>query len=197
MDNIIKKGYLKVSGGHQLYFEEWGNPDYPPIFYLHGGPGSNFSDSNKLLFNPKKHHVIFHDKRGCGRSLPHASVQNNTTQDLIEDINRLADYLTIDKFSLAGGSWGSTLALLYTITHPERVKRLLLWSIYLARKFETDYVNEGHARYYYPEAWERFISNVPAENRKKGTEIMKYFAEKMRSEKQEIAIKYALEWAVS
>jgi proline iminopeptidase len=196
MRHIIKKGFLEVGDGHKMYFEEWGNPKAIPFFYLHGGPGSHFKDSNKLLFDPKKHHVIFHDQRGCGRSLPHGATQHNTTQDLIEDISRLASHLGIEKFTIVGGSWGSALSLLYAIANPKRVKQLLIWSIYLAREYEANYVNAGYPRYYFPEAWERFIKLVPSEAQKSGDQIMQYYAAKIRSKNEPEAKKYAFEWTL-
>lgn len=194
--NVLKSGHLSVGDGHELYFEEWGNPKATPMFYLHGGPGGGFSDSNKLLFYPKRHRVIFHDQRGAGRSTPYAATEHNTTQDLIADINKLADHLHIDSFILVGGSWGSTLALLYAIANPNRVQKLLVWSIFLARKFELDYVNEGYAKYTFPEAWERFISFVPPENRKSGKTIMQFYAEQIRSKDEAKALKFAAEWTL-
>lgn len=194
--NVLKSGHLSVGDGHELYFEEWGNPNATPMFSLHGGPGGGFSDSNKLLFDPKRHRVIFHDQRGAKRSTPYAATDHNTTQDLIADINNLADHLHIDSFILVGGSWGSTLALLYAIANPNRVQKLLVWSIFLARKFELDYVNEGYAKYTFPEAWERFISFVPPENRKSGKTIMQFYAEQIRSKDEAKALKFAAEWTL-
>lgn len=192
----MKQGYLDVGNGHTIYFEEWGNPHATPIFYFHGGPGGNFSEETKLLFNPKIHHVIFHDQRGCGKSTPYAETRHNTTQDLVEDVEKLADHLQIKKFTVMGGSWGSTLTLFYALYHPERINRIIIWSVYLASQLETDFVNEGYPRYTFPEAWERFISLVPQKNRKNGDTIMKYYAEKIRSKDKKIAKKYADEWTL-
>lgn len=191
--NIITSGYLPVGDGHKLYFEEWGNPEGTPIFYLHGGPGDGFSDSNKFLFDPQKHHVIFHDQRGSGKSTPYASTDQNTTQKLIGDITTLADHLHIDSFILIGGSWGSTLALLYAIAHPERVQQMILWGIFLVRQFEFDYFSEGYAQYTFPEAWERFSSLVPQEKRKTGNSIVQYYAKQIRSKDEAIAKKFVSE----
>lgn len=192
----MKHGHLDVGNGHRIYFENWGNLNASPILYLHGGPGGNFSDSNKLLFNPDKHRVIFHDQRGARKSTPYAETTHNTTQDLIADIDRLADHLKIDTFSLVGGSWGSTLSLLYAIVHPERVNRLVLWGIFLARQWESDYVNEGYPKHTFPEAWDRFISLVPPRNRTHGDAIMEYYAQTIRSKNKNTAKKYADEWSL-
>jgi proline iminopeptidase len=192
----MKSGYLDVGNGHKIYYEDWGNPKATPILYLHGGPGGNFSDETKLLFNEEKHRVIFHDQRGCGRSTPYAQTNHNTTQDLIEDIEKLTKYLNIDIFFVMGGSWGSSLSLLYTIAHPEKVIRLLLWGIYLVRQFETDYVNEGYPKFNFPGAWDRFISLVPESDRKNGDSIMSYYAKNIRSKDQATAKKFADEWTL-
>lgn len=194
--HIIKKGHLAVGDGHEIYFEEWGDSNGIPFVYLHGGPGGGFSESNKSLFDPQKHHVIFHDQRGCGRSTPYASTEHNTTQDLIADINALAKHFDFTSFILVGGSWGATLALLYTISHPERVTKLIIWSVYLVRKFEMDYVNEGHAKDHFPEAWDRFISLLPKDKQKTGDEIMHFYAEQIRSHDEKTAKKFATEWTL-
>jgi proline iminopeptidase len=194
--HVIKSGHLDAGGGHKIYFEEWGNKKAPVIFYLHGGPGTGFSDSNKLLFDPGIHHVVFHDQRGAGKSTPFAGTENNTTQDLISDIEKLRNHFGLDAMFVMGGSWGSALSLLYAIAHPKRVKRLLIWSVYLIRKFENDWINEGGARNTFPEAWERFIKLVPEKHRGSGTEIMKFFAGKIRSSDEKEAKRYADEWTL-
>lgn len=194
---LNNSGYLDTGDGHQIYWEDWGNKQARPILYLHGGPGGGFSDKNKALFDPAEHRVIFHDQRGSGRSKPFGETRKNTMQDLIADIEALRAHLGIvGKAYVAGGSWGSTLALLYALAHPEKVEKLLVWSIFLARQFEVDYVNEGYPRYSFPEAWERFIGLVPPSHRANGTAIMKYYAGKINSRDQEIAKKYADEWTL-
>ncbi len=195
MSNIISKGYLDVPGGHKLYFEEWGNPAAPAIFFLHGGPGAGFRTKHRRLFDPNIHHIVFYDQRGAGRSLPYASTTNNTTQDLIWDINILADHLKIKKFSLAGGSWGSALSLLYAIAHPERVQKLFLWSIYLVRKEDEENLL-GQSKKWFPEAWKRFISNVPESDRTTGEKIMNFYAKKIGSQDIEDARIFAAEWSL-
>ena len=195
MSNIISKGYLDVPGGHKLYFEEWGNPTAPVMLYLHGGPGAGFSNKNKRLFDPALHHIVFFDQRGSGKSLPYACTQNNSTQDLLEDINRLAEHLDIKKFSLVGGSWGSTLSLLYAIEHPHRVNKLFLWSIYLVRREDEENLF-GLAQKWFPEAWERFISFVPHSDRMTGEKIMQYYANKFTSDDSDEVRKYANEWSL-
>lgn len=193
--HINAKGFLDTDG-HRIYWEDWGNPDAKPIFALHGGPGGGFSDRHKLLFDSKIHRVIFHDQRGSGRSTPFASTENNTTQDLVKDIELLRTHLGLERIHVTGGSWGSALTLFYAIAHPERVDRMLIWSLFLARQFEVDFVNEGYPRYFFPDAWERFISLVPKGNRKTGDDVMRYYAEKIRSDDVAVATKYADEWTL-
>lgn len=194
--NVLKNGFLEVEGGHSLYWEEWGNPEAPLILHLHGGPGTGFSDSHKSLYDPEKHHVLFSDQRGSGLSTPFAETANNTTQDLIKDIEKLREHFGAEKLRVVGGSWGCTLSLLYAIEHPERVDRLLLWSAYLIRQFETDFVNEGYPRYFFPEAWNRFIAFVPEEHRTDGDSIMQYYASQINSNDPETARRYADEWTL-
>jgi len=195
-NNVNDSGYLTVDNGHQIYWEDWGNPKGAPIISLHGGPGSGFNDSHKALFDPKLHHVIFHDQRGSGRSKPFASTDHNTTQDLIGDIELLRKKFDIEAAHIVGGSWGSSLSLLYAIAHPERTKSLLIWGVYLVRQFETDWVNEGYPRYNFPAEWHRFISLVPESDRKNGASIMKYYAEQMRSNDVATSKKFAVEWTL-
>ncbi len=110
MNNINSSGFLDVGDGHQLYFEDWGNPDGIAIIHNHGGPGNGFSDQHKALYDPKIHHVIFHDQRGAGRSTPFATTENNTTLDLINDIEFICEHFGLDTIYIAGGSWGSALS---------------------------------------------------------------------------------------
>jgi proline iminopeptidase len=195
-NHINAKGQLNVGDGHQIYWEDWGDPSGVPIISLHGGPGNGFNDTHKTLFDPAKHHVIFHDQRGCGKSTPFASIEHNTTQDLIHDIELLREKFGLEKVHVVGGSWGSSLALCYAIAHPEHVKSLLIWGVYLIRQFETDWVNEGYPRYNFPTEWARFIELVPEEHRANGNSIMKYYAEQMRSSDPKIANRYAVEWTL-
>ncbi len=191
--HLNDKGFLEVAG-HQLYWEDWGNPAAVTTFHLHGGPGGGFSDSSKHLYDPAIHRVIFHDQRGSGKSTPAGDTASNTSQDLIADIESLREHLAIEKMHVSGGSWGSTLALFYAIAHPERVERLLIRSVFLARQFEVDFVNEGYPRYFFPLEWERFISLVPEESRKSGDDVMRFYADKINSPDGAVAHKYATEW---
>lgn len=156
-----KEFFIDVGHGHQLYVYDWGNPKGVPVIFVHGGPGAGARDKHKDVFDPAKHHVIFFDQRGCGKSLPYGSIKHNTTQDSIEDINKIADQVKFKRFILTGRSWGSALALAYAIAHPKRVQSLVLASIYTATREETDWVGLGRFRSHYPEVWERFLSHTP------------------------------------
>lgn len=188
--------HLDVGNGHRIYWERWGNPEGAPVISLHGGPGSGFNDSHKLLFDSAAHDVLLHDQRGAGRSTPFASTENNTTQDLISDIELLRAEIGFETAHIVGGSWGSALGLLYAIEHPDRVKSLTIWGVYLARQFENDWVNEGYPRYNFPAEWDRFISLVPEKHRTDGKSIMAYYATKIRSGDADEARLHANEWTI-
>jgi proline iminopeptidase len=188
------KGYFKVTDGHQLYYEVCGNPEGKPVLFVHGGPGAGFNDSSKRFFNPKKFKIILFDQRGAGRSKPFASTKANTTQKLVEDMKKLLKFLGVKKTFLFGGSWGSTLSLIFAIKNPKLVNGILLRGIYLARKWDTDYTFGGGAEEFFPDSWERFISLVPKKNRK-GRNIINYYVNKMKSKNKKTAKKYAYEWS--
>lgn len=189
-DQPYKHGYLEVSGGHSLYFELYGNPKGIPVVFLHGGPGAGFSDKDKKFFNKKRYNVIFFDQRGTSRSKPFGSVENNTTQDLIGDINQVLDDLGFDKVYVFGGSWGSTLALVYAIHSPERVLGLVLRGIWLANKYALEHYVNGGIKYFFPDVWERFVKLVP-----EGENPVNYYLEQMLSSDKKRSDKYAYEWA--
>jgi proline iminopeptidase len=193
---VNKSGHLDVGDGHKIYYEDWGNPKSFPIMHLHGGPGAGFSDSHKLIYDPAKHRVIFHDQRGCGKSTPFASLKNNTTQALIADIEKLRGHFGIDKMHVAGGSWGSTLAMLYALKHPEHVKSLMMRGIYLLRQFENDYIYQGGPKETFPEAWQRFIGLVPEKHRKNSMDVIKFYSSKIYSKDRKTAERYAAEWTL-
>lgn len=195
-DKYLNASEFLSSGQHQIYWEDWGNKKSRPIFHLHGGPGGSFNAKHKALYNPRQHRVIFYDQRGCGQSLPRGLITDNTASDLINDIEELRLQTGQEKIILAGGSWGSTLALLYAIAHPQRVERLILWSVFLARQFEIDWVNEGYPKFHFPEAWERFIAFVPPAERLNGTRIMQYYADQINSGDSQRAKKHAAEWSL-
>ncbi len=157
---------LDVGHGHELWVHDWGNKQAKtPIFFLHGGPGSQCKDKHKLAFDPTTQRVIFHDQRGAGQSTPLGRWHHNTTQDLSEDINRIADKLGVKQFIITGSSWGSTLALYYTIENPNRIKAVVVGGIWGASKAENAYMNGGTWRTHFPELWDWYVSTVPQEYR--------------------------------
>ncbi len=157
---------LDVGNGHQLYVQDWGNPAAAvPIILLHGGPGNGCDNRDKKHFEPASQRVIFHDQRGAGKSLPTGSLTHNTTPDLVADIKKITQRLKLDQFILVGGSWGSTLALAYTITHPEQVTAMVLNGTFTATKDEAAWLNDGGWREFFPEIWQEYLESVPAKHR--------------------------------
>lgn len=160
-------GLLKVSAEHQLYYECSGNPTGQPVLFLHGGPGTGSSPDQRRLFNPEDCNIIQFDQRGCGKSRPHGSLVENTTDHLVEDISRLLEHLEIDKTHLAGGSWGSTLALAYAMAYPDKVRSLLIYGIFLCRpkEFKALYFEGGIVSQLHPEIFTSFIELLPSPER--------------------------------
>lgn len=159
-------GYLQVSQVHIIYYEQIGNPKGKPILFIHGGPGSGMSDFNKRLFDPKVYRGIFFDQRGCGKSCPLAELAENTTWDLVEDIETLRKFFEIDKWIVCGGSWGVTLGLLYGQLYPSHVLAFILRGIWLNRPTEIKWLyQEGGASKIFPEAWKDFIAPIPEKER--------------------------------
>ena len=156
---------LEVPGGHEIYVEESGNPDGVPVVVLHGGPGGGSSPGMRRFFDPAKYRIILFDQRGCGRSRPHSSLKNNTTWDLVADIELIREELEIDRWVVFGGSWGATLSLIYGLTHPERCLALVLRGVFLMTKRELDWFYGGGAGLFRPEAWKKFADAVPEEER--------------------------------
>ncbi len=156
---------LDVGDGHKLYVQDWGNESASkPIVYLHGGPGNGVYNRDRRRFDPLKQRVIFFDQRGSGKSTPVYSLENNTTSDLVEDIVKIIDHLSLTKVILNGGSWGSTLALAFAIAHPERVEAILTYGVFTATKDESDWLNNGGYKEFFPEVWQQYLSATPSEN---------------------------------
>lgn len=161
-NQIIK---LKVGHGHELSVIDWGNKDAEtPFIFLHGGPGGHIKDHHKENFDPAKHRVIFFNQRGCGESTPYGKLDHNTTEDLIEDITKIADHFNIEQFNLYGYSWGSTLALVYAIANPERVKSLVIGGVYSGQNDFNDML--ARLKTFYPEMYDNVMQNTPKEHHK-------------------------------
>ena len=162
-----RTGKLKVSAIHELYYEESGNPKGKPVVFLHGGPGGGTNPQMRRFFDPKRYRIVMFDQRGCGRSTPHASLEENTTWDLVADTEKVRELLGIESWQVFGGSWGSTLALAYAQKHPERVSELVLRGIFLLRGSELAwfYQSSEGAASLFPDQWEYFIEPIPEAER--------------------------------
>ncbi|MGJ8569908.1 MAG: prolyl aminopeptidase [Hoeflea sp.] len=161
----FKTGFLDTGDGHQVYWERVGTKGAKPAVFLHGGPGGGFGPVHRRLFDPGLYDVILFDQRGCGRSTPFASLENNTTWDLVADIERLRDIAGFEQWLVFGGSWGSTLALAYAETHPERVSELVVRGIYTLTKAELDWYYQAGVSEMFPDKWERFLAPIPEAER--------------------------------
>jgi proline iminopeptidase len=167
-----RAGFLQVEA-HQLYWEESGNPKGLPVIFLHGGPGSGTDGGHRCYFDPKIYRIVLMDQRGCGKSQPHASLDDNTTWHLVEDIEVLRKHLQIEKWVVFGGSWGSTLALAYAETHPSKVTGLILRGIFLGRPKELHWFYQFGAHHIFPDEWEKYIDPIPEAER--GSLIEAYY----------------------
>lgn len=152
---------LSVPGGHDLYVEECGTRGAKPVVVLHGGPGGGCSPGMRRYFDPEAWHVVLFDQRGCARSRPHASVERNTTGDLIDDIEAIRRRIGVERWSVFGGSWGAALGLLYAEAHPRRVSELILRGVFLMSQRELDWFYGGGAAQFFPELWEEFVAPIP------------------------------------
>ena len=178
MHDALRTGRLRVSDLHEIYWEESGSPTGLPVVALHGGPGGGSSPEMRRFFNPSAYRVIIFDQRGCGRSTPHSELRENTTWELVADMERLRESLGIDRWVVFGGSWGSTLALTYAIMHPERVVGLILRGIFLVSQKELHWFYQSGASYLFPDAYERYVSPIPEEER---GDLMRAFHRRLTS----------------
>lgn len=152
---------LDVGDGHQIYYEESGSENGIPVLFVHGGPGAGCASSHRQFFDPSKYRIILFDQRGCGRSTPHANLTANTTRHLVADMEKIRTILGIEKWILFGGSWGSTLSLVYAQTHPQRVLGLILRGIFLCRPEEIRWFYQDGANRIFPDHWQHFIHPIP------------------------------------
>ncbi len=160
-----RAGHLRVSDLHELYWEESGNPGGTPVVFVHGGPGGGASADDRRFFDPVAYRIVLFDQRGAGKSRPHASLEENTTWDLVADMERLRRHLGIERWVVFGGSWGSTLSLAYAERHPDRVRALILRGIFLLRPHEIRWFYQEGASFIFPDAWEEYLAPIPAPER--------------------------------
>jgi proline iminopeptidase len=162
---VLSEKMLDVGSGHALYVQEWGNPKASvPIIFLHGGPGGQVKNKHKGAFDPESQRVIFFDQRGCGKSTPYGSLKNNTTDELIEDISKIADEYKAKIFILHGSSWGSTLALAYALKYPERVGALVIGGVFTGSKNESEWIDNGHFQSFFPDVWQAYLDRTPVKH---------------------------------
>ena len=183
---------LDVGDGHSVYVEQAGNPAGIPVVVLHGGPGGGCSPAMRRYFDPDVYRVILFDQRGCGRSRPHASVENNTTWHLVADIELIRRTLGIDRWIVFGGSWGATLALIYAQSHPEQVAALALRGVFLMTQPELDWFYGGGAGRFWPDLWERFTKIVPADEH---DDFIAAYHKRLFSGDRALEIVFARAWA--
>jgi len=178
--------------GHEIYYEQCGNPNGKPAIFLHGGPGGGGSKTVRQFFDPKIYHIVVFDQRGCGRSKPHVLLEKNTTWDLVSDIELIRNKLKINKWLVFGGSWGSTLALAYAQSHPAAVSEMVLRGIFMLRKKELDWFYQEGASNIFPEAWGDFIGIIDEDKR---NNLMGAYSEIFNGEDKKKSLDAAIAWS--
>ena len=183
---------IDMGDGHRIYVEQCGNPQGRPVVVVHGGPGGGCSPAMRRYFDPRAFRIVLFDQRGCGRSRPHASVTNNTTWHLVEDMESIRHSLGIDSWALFGGSWGATLALIYAISHPDRVSHLVLRGVFLMTRAELDWFYGGGAGAFFPDEWQRFADAIPPDER---GDLIGAYARRLFSGDMAVELHFARRWA--
>ena len=186
-------GMLKVADLHTIYYEEVGNPQGKPIIFVHGGPGAGASADSRRFFDPEFYRIILFDQRGCGHSTPHAELAENTTWDLVADMEKIREYLMIDRWVVFGGSWGSTLSLAYACRHPEKVVGLILRGIFLCRTSEIRWFYQEGASNIYPDEWDKYEAIIPEEER---GDFVKAYYQRLTSPDYETRLLAARTWSI-
>ena len=184
---------LAVELPHVLHIEECGNPKGIPVLFVHGGPGAGCEDYHRRFFDPERYRIILFDQRGCGRSTPHASLEGNTTQALVADMELIREHLGIDKWLLFGGSWGSTLSLVYAETHPEHVLGLILRGIFMCRPHEIAWFYQQGASRLFPEYWQEYLAPIPEAER---GELVNAFYRRLTSDNEMARMAAAKAWSL-
>jgi len=184
---------LEVDDRHTLYVEECGNPQGIPVLFVHGGPGGGCSAAHRRFFNPERYRIILFDQRGCGRSTPHAELEGNNTQALVADMERIRQFLDIEQWLLFGGSWGSTLSLVYAETHPERVSGLILRGIFLCREQDLHWFYQRGASALFPDYWQDYLQPIPAAER---GDLLQAYYRRLTSSNELAQMQAAKAWSV-
>lgn len=184
---------LKVDPPHEIYIEECGKRDGIPVCFVHGGPGAGCEEMHRRFFDPNVYRIVLFDQRGAGRSVPHACLELNTTQHLVADMERIREHLGIDKWVLFGGSWGSTLSLVYAETHPERVLALIVRGIFLCRPWEINWFYQEGANRLFPDYWQDFIAPIPEEERK---DLLRAHYRRLTDANETIRMQSAKAWSL-
>ncbi len=188
-----KSGRLKVSGLHEIYYEECGNPTGIPALMVHGGPGGGSNPTMRRYHDPDQYRIILFDQRGCGRSTPHAELKENTTWDLVADMERLRTHLGIERWQLLGGSWGSTLALAYAQTHPDKVLELILRGIFTLRRSEIEWFYQEGCSWIHPDAFEAYLAPIPEDERH---DMIAAYYKRLTGDNPAVRLEAARAWSV-
>jgi len=183
---------IDTGDGHLIYMEQAGNPDGIPVIFLHGGPGSGCNPNHRRYFNPDIYRIIIFDQRGCNRSTPQGIVENNTTMDLVQDLETIRRTLNVEKWLVFGGSWGATLGLLYAQAHPEHVTGMILRGTFLARQVDLDWFAKNGANKIFPDQWEQFIGCIPPEERR---DLVATYHKRLTDKDMAIRQKFARSWS--
>jgi proline iminopeptidase len=186
-------GMLEVDARHRLYYEQCGNPDGKPVVMLHGGPGAGCSAKMRRFHDPAHYRIVLFDQRGSGRSTPHADLVDNTTWDLVADIERLREKLGIERWQVFGGSWGSTLALAYAEAHPRRVTELVLRGIFMLRRWELEWFYQQGANRLFPDAWDQYLAAIPEVER---GDLISAYHRRLTSSDEATRLSAARAWSV-
>ncbi len=184
---------LRVSPLHELYYEESGNPNGKPVVFVHGGPGGGTDPKHRQFFDPAQYRIVLFDQRGCGKSTPHACLEDNNTWALVADMERLRQHLGISRWQVFGGSWGSTLSLAYAETHPDAVTELVLRGIFLLRRKEIDWFYQGGANALFPDAWEDYLRPIPQAEH---GDLLSAYHRRLTSTDRSVQIEAAKAWSV-
>lgn len=187
-----KRSRMKVSDLHELYYEEVGNPQGRPVVFLHGGPGGGIHSDHRRFFDPQHYRIILFDQRGSGQSTPLAELRENTTWDLVGDLEKIRTHLGIDKWLVFGGSWGSTLALTYAITHADKVLALILRGIFLCRPSEIHWFYQEGASQIFPDAWDEYLKPIPPEEQ---NQLVKAYYKRLTDTNYKVRLETAKAWS--